>query len=188
MSDPARSGTGYGRWAARWRVPLHFLLAAVLVVFARPTVYLLAGGAVVVAAGLLVRAWAAGHLRRDQPLTTSGPYAYVRHPLYLGSALVLAGFALAGGRLELAVLFGLYFVFLFLPVMRYEERERRERAPEAYARYAERVPTLLPYRSPYQGGASPRFAWQTVRANREWRAEVGCALLLLLLYARMVWG
>ena len=71
----------YAGWAARLRVPLHFVLAAVVLGFAHPTGTLLAAGTALVAAGLAVRAWAAGHLRRDQPLTTSGPYAYVRHPL-----------------------------------------------------------------------------------------------------------
>ncbi len=187
MGSPAGSGTGYGRWAARWRVPLHFLMAAVLLGFARPTATLLVVGAVVAAVGLAVRAWSAGHLRREQVLTTSGPYAYVRHPLYLGSAIVLAGFALAGGRVELAVLFALYFPLLFFPVMRREEGERRERAPDVYPAYAARVPAFLPYRSAYRGDPR-RFDWQAFGANREWRAEVGCALLLVLLYAKMVWG
>lgn len=178
----------YAAWAARWRVPLHFLLAAGVAVFGRPTAPLLAGGAALVAAGLLVRAWAAGHLRRDQPLTTSGPYAYVRHPLYLGSALVLAGFAAAGARLWLAALCAVYFLLLFVPVLSREEAERRALAPGLYADYARRVPALVPYRGRAAAGGGARFEWAVWCANREWRAEVGCALLLGLLAARLFWG
>lgn len=170
------------------RVPLHFLLAALVAVFGRPTAPLLAGGAALVVAGVLVRAWAAGHLRRDQPLTTSGPYAYVRHPLYLGSALILAGFAAAGARLWLAGVCAAYFLLLFVPVLFREEAERRALAPEGYAGYAPRVPALVPYRGRYGAAPAARFDWAVWRANREWRGEVGCALLLGLLAARLLWG
>ncbi len=112
----------YGRWAARLRVPLHFLLAAVVLLFARPVPELLGAGAILVAAGVAVRAWAAGHLRREGAVTVTGPYAHLRHPLYLGTAFILAGFAVAAGRAGLAALVGFYFVALFVPVMRREER------------------------------------------------------------------
>lgn len=180
----------YAAWAARLRVPLHFALAVPVVVFARPTPSLLAGGAVLVVVGLMIRAWAAGHLRRERPLTTSGPYAYVRHPLYLGSAFVLAGFAVAAGRAALAAAIGLYFVLVFLPVVRREERERAALAPEGYAAYRARVPALVPYRGAYRSpeGAGARCAWRVWRANREWRGEVGCLVLLALLWAKMLWS
>ena len=178
----------YSDWAARARVPLHFLLAALVAVFARPTAPLLAGGAALVAAGLVVRAWAAGHLRRELPLTTSGPYAYVRHPLYLGSALILAGFAAASARLWLAGVCVAYYLLLFLPVILREEAERRALAPERYADYARRVPALVPYRGRVTVEGGRRFTWAVWRANREWRAEIGCALLLGLLTARLLWG
>ena len=85
------------RWAARWRVPLGFLLGVAYLVFCRPTVKLLIAGGAVAAAGVAVRAYAAGHLAKNQSLAMSGPYAYTRNPLYLGSALMGAGFAVAGG-------------------------------------------------------------------------------------------
>jgi protein-S-isoprenylcysteine O-methyltransferase Ste14 len=169
-------------------VPLHFLLAALLVWLARPTLALVAAGTALVALGLLVRAWAAGHLRRDLPLTVSGPYAHVRHPLYVGSALVLAGFAVAGGHALVAVAAGAYFLLLFVPVLRREDEERG-RLSELHAAYAAAVPTFVPRLSPANGfeGSERRFEWSVFLGNREWRAELGCALLLALLYARMIW-
>ena len=178
----------YAGWAARLRVPLHFALAVVVLGFAHPTGTSLAAGAAVVAGGLALRAWAAGHLRRNQPLTTSGPYAYVRHPLYLGSALVLAGFALAAGRWWLGAVVGLYFLLVFLPVLGREEREREAAAPDDYAAYRSRVPALVPYRGRYGAAPAAHFDWQVFRSNREWRASGGCALLLALFYAKMLWG
>ncbi len=174
--------------AARLRVPLHFLMAVVLLWLARPTPRLLAAGAVVVALGLMVRGWAAGHLRRESPLTVSGPYAHMRHPLYAGSALVLAGFALAGAAPVLALIVVGYFLIVFLPVMRREEQERRASAGELYSTYAAQVPALWPRLRPVQTeGSTRRFDWQQYWSNREWRAAVGCVLLLVLLYAKMVW-
>lgn len=173
----------------RWRVPLHFLLAIPVLWFARPTARLLGVGAVLIAVGLAVRAWAAGHLRRDSPLTVSGPYAYLRHPLYLGSAFLLAGFAVASGRGGLAVLLGLYFVLLFVPVLRREERERRLASPELYAAYAAQVPSFWPRLRPAGGPETrARFDPQLYLRNREWRAALGCAALLALLYGKMAWG
>lgn len=184
------NGAGYAEWAARWRVPLHFLLAVLVVGLARPTPGLLAAGTFLVVIGLGVRAWAAGHLRRDIPLTVSGPYAHLRHPLYLGTAFILAGFAVASGRAGLAVLVGLYFVLLFVPVMRREERQRRGVSPELYAAYAARVPALLPRLRPADGGgpAGARFDARFYLRNREWRAALGCGFLLVVLYGRMLLG
>ena len=175
--------------AARLRVPLHFLLAAALLWLARPTPRLWAIGAAVVGLGLLVRGWAAGHLRRESLLTVSGPYARLRHPLYLGSALVLAGFALASGEPLFGVVAIAYFLIVFVPVMRREEQERRAGASELYATYAAQVPALWPRLRPVQLEGSARgFDWQVYFRNREWRAEVGCAILLALLYGKMKWG
>jgi len=173
---------------ARLRVPLHFLLAAVLFWLARPAPRLLAAGAALVVLGLLVRGWAAGHLRRESPLTVSGPYAYVRHPLYLGTALILAGFALAGAEPILALIVISYLLIVFVPVMHREEQERRASAGELYSTYAAQVPALWPRlgRAQLEGSTQP-FAWQQYWRNREWRAGVGCVVLLLVLYAKMVW-
>lgn len=173
--------------AARLRVPLHFLLAALLLVFSRPTPRLLVVGAVLVAVGLAVRAWAAGHLRREEPLTVSGPYARLRHPLYFGSSFIGAGFAVAGGRAWLAALVGLYLVVFLRLAMRREEKERRARAADLYAAYAASVPMFLPRLRPAIVGASAgaHFDRTLYRRNREWRAALGCALLLAVLCLRL---
>jgi protein-S-isoprenylcysteine O-methyltransferase Ste14 len=174
----------------RWRVPLHFLAAAVVLVFAQPAPRLLLAGAAVVGLGVVVRGWAAGHLRRESPLTVSGPYAHVRHPLYLGTAFILAGFALAGGRLWLALLLAAYFVLLFVPTMRHEHRDRHARASELYESYATQVPAFWPRLRPARiEAAEPAtpFQWSQYLYNQEWRGAVGCALAFVFLWLKMVW-
>jgi protein-S-isoprenylcysteine O-methyltransferase Ste14 len=170
----------------RWRVPLHFLAALALLLLAQPQPRLLVVGAVLLAMGLMMRGWAAGHLRRDSLLTVTGPYAHLRHPLYLGSGFILMGFVIAGGNVWLGVFLVSLFVLFYVPTMRREERDRRARAPELYPAYAARVPAFWPRLRPAPG-ATVRFDFALYRHNREWRAAAGCALLLLSLWAKMVW-
>lgn len=177
----------YADWAARWRVPLHFVMAAVALVFAQPRPELLAGGAALITLGLGLRAWAAGHLRKAEPLTTSGPYAHLRHPLYFGTALILAGFAVACGLLWLALLLAAYFVLLFAPVMRREERERSKLTLEGYAEYAAQVPAFWPRLRAYSG-AGVKFDVSLYLRNREWQAALGSGAALALLWAKCLWG
>jgi protein-S-isoprenylcysteine O-methyltransferase Ste14 len=118
-------------------------------------------------AGLLVRAWACGHLAKNERLATTGPFAHTRNPLYLGTLAAAAGFALAGRSGWLAVLFGVYFAAVYLPVIGEEESHLRRLFPE-YAAYAERVPRLAPRLRPAQ--RSGRFQWALYRRNREYQA------------------
>ncbi len=111
----------YARWATRWRVPLGFVLGLAYLIFCRPTVKLLVAGGGVAAAGLALRAYAAGHLAKNQQLAMSGPYACTRNPLYLGSSLIGAGLALAGGNWILTLGCLLLFAAVYWPVIRREE-------------------------------------------------------------------
>ncbi len=177
-------------WAAWLRVRLHFPLALVYLVLARPTPNLLVSGLGIVLVGLLVRAWAAGHLRKESGVTVSGPYTHVRHPLYLGTILILAGLTAAAGSGWVAALVAAYFVFFYLPVLRREEQERSQGVPDFYELYRALVPALIPRLSPArfrqpEADADRCFTFGQYRVNREWQAAVGCAVLFLLLLARM---
>ena len=78
----------------RFRVPLGFLFAAIFLIFAKPELLTLFMGGAIAVVGLLVRAWAAGHIRKNQTLAVSGPYAHTRNPLYLGSFILGVGFTI----------------------------------------------------------------------------------------------
>ena len=93
--------------------------------------------------GLALRAWAAGHLEKDSTLTDSGPYAWVRNPLYLGTLTAAAGFVIASRRWELGVLFAAVFVLIYLPVVDLEEQHLARLFP-AYSTYMQRVHKLIP--------------------------------------------
>jgi protein-S-isoprenylcysteine O-methyltransferase Ste14 len=174
----------YATWAARWRVPLGFALGVAYLIFCQPTVALLIAGGAVAAVGLALRAYAAGHLKKNQTLATSGPYAYTRNPLYLGSALMGAGFALAGGSWVLGPVLMALFAAVYWPVIRREEKSLRREFGEAYERYAQRVPVFLPrFR---RAAGCGKFQWRQYRKNREYEAFLGYLAAMILL-ALKIW-
>jgi protein-S-isoprenylcysteine O-methyltransferase Ste14 len=170
---------------ARLRVPSGFLLVAAFAWFAHPSARSLAVGVAVSAMGLALRAWAAGHLAKNQRLTTGGPYAYVRNPLYLGTLVVAGGLALACRSLGLAVLFALVFLFIYLPVVMLEEQHLRELFPE-FERYAQTVPAFIP--SGKSSAAATKFSWALYRKNQEYQASLGFVVGLAWLIWRTIWS
>ena len=174
--------SGWGKLAARVRVTSGFLVAALYVVYSRPSRTSLAVGLPVALAGLLLRGWACGHLAKNRKLAATGPFAYTRNPLYAGTLTVAAGFALAGWNAWLAALFVVYFLAVYLPVIGEEESHLRTLFPE-YSQYAERVPRLVPRLTPaYRGG---RFRWELWRRNREYRAGLGFLAGAVLLVVKL---
>src|SRR5580765_5351781 len=134
----------------RWRVPLGFACAALFLLLAQPRAWTLASGGAVAVFGLALRAWASGHLRKNQELATTGPYAYTRNPLYLGSFLLGLGFTIAAGRLILVIVFAAMILGIYLPVMRVEAKTLAELFGAKYEQYARDVPLILPRPSPYR--------------------------------------
>ena len=110
---------------ARLRVPSGFLLVAAFAWFSHPDARSLVYGLPVSLIGLAVRAWAAGHLAKNQTLAASGPYAYTRNPLYLGTLLVAAGLAVASRSAGLGALFAIVFLCVYLPVIQLEQQYLR---------------------------------------------------------------
>jgi protein-S-isoprenylcysteine O-methyltransferase Ste14 len=179
----------YSDLVSRLRVPSSFALAAVYLYFAQPTLLRLALGMCVALAGLALRAASAGHLRKNSRLAVSGPYAYTRNPLYLGSALAGIGFAIAGGRWWFLLLLTLFLAAVYVPVMRREEAHLRTLFGEPYAAYANAVPLLLPRVTPWRGMANKpdRFDYSLYRYNREYEALLAFAAIVLALWAKMLW-
>jgi len=175
---------GYSAWAARRRVPLGLALSLIYLLAAQPTPPMLFAGGAVAFGGLVLRAWAAGYLEKGAALATAGPYALTRNPLYLGSALIGAGFAIAGRSLLMAAAFALLLLFIYGPVIRREEQFLRDQFGEGYQLYEERVPLFLP-RSVRPASSAERFRWSRYRKNREYEAALGYAAALLLLALKM---
>ena len=170
------------------RVPLGFLFAIIFLIFAKPALITLLVGAVIAVVGLLIRAWASGHIRKNQNLAISGPYAYTRNPLYFGSFLLGIGFTAASGVWWLALIFVALFLGIYLPVMRVERDDLIEMFADDYREYAENVPMFVPRPTAWKKSAE-KFEMALYLRYREYRAALGLffALAILAVKAYFQW-
>jgi protein-S-isoprenylcysteine O-methyltransferase Ste14 len=173
------------RLKGAWLLVLPFLW------FATPTPRMLAVGGVVAALGLLVRTLSAGFIHKDDTLTTTGPYAHTRNPLYLGSFLLGLGVTLAGGNWLFVGIFLVFFTLVYAASIRSEAAFLADRYGDAYADYADNVPLFLPRPTPYRAtgvNTRPRFSPAQWRKNREYEALLGTVAAFAALVARMTFG
>lgn len=172
------------RLLQRIRVPLGFALALLLIVLSRPTTITLAIGGAIALIGVLVRAWAAGHIRKYEKLATTGPYSFTRNPLYFGSFLLAAGFAVAAGVWWLALIVAVLYLSIYYPVMRVEEGDLRAKFRGEFEDYAGSVPLFFPRPTPWRR-MDAGFDFQLYLKHREYQAAVGTVAALGVLIAKM---
>jgi protein-S-isoprenylcysteine O-methyltransferase Ste14 len=174
----------YADAVARLRVPAGFVMVAAFAWFSHPDTLSLAIGLPLSVCGLALRAWAAGHLAKNQRLATSGPYALTRNPLYLGTLITAVGLAAAGRSIGLALLFTGLFALVYLPAIELEEQHLSAILP-GYAEFAKRVPLLAPC---WPADLGPdRFSPALYRKNREYQALLGWSAGSAWLIVRAVW-
>jgi protein-S-isoprenylcysteine O-methyltransferase Ste14 len=170
----------------RWRVRVGYPVGIAAFVFARPQLKWLLCGAAIAILGLLLRGYAAGHLRKHQQLAISGPYAFTRNPLYLGSVLLALGFSVASHSWISTLLLGAYLIVFYPVVIRREQAELKTLYGSAFVQYASQVPAFWPRLSPARGSGE-RFSWQLYRQNREYEATIGLAVAMVILSMIMLW-
>jgi protein-S-isoprenylcysteine O-methyltransferase Ste14 len=167
------------------RVGLALPLALFYVWAAAPTPRPLVAGAVIAAIGILVRAAASGHIEKHgKRLVTSGPYAWTRNPLYLGTALLGIGLLIAGCSLSAGALGTAYFLLFYPATMLYEQRKLRVRYGTAFDEYVARVPFFWP-RVRQPRSPRPGFSWANYWRNREYQAALALFLVLAVLWMKM---
>jgi hypothetical protein len=166
---------------ARWRAPLGYPVAALCLWLARPSFVSVLIGSLLAVLGLLIRAAAAGHLRKREALAHSGLYARTRNPLYFGSALIAAGFVLASRSWIAGILLGLYFVVFYAQVMRREESELRQQYGQAFDDYAASVPLFWPRLRSKVSAGETQFSFAQYVRNREYHAAIGAVLMIAVL-------
>lgn len=185
---PKANGVSWSRIARRIRVPLSFVFAIAYVWLARPTVLSLAVGIPIAAVGLALRAAAAGHVRKDRELTTSGPYRYTRNPLYLGSLIIGIGFAIAARSIWIIIALVALLVAIYWPLILAEERYLRATFP-GYDEYAMRTPRLIPrfgFSRNLKLETRNAFSVDLYRRHREYRALLGACIVCAILIAKML--
>jgi hypothetical protein len=159
----------------------------------------MAAGSIVALAGLAIRAWASGHLMKNEELAMSGPYAYTRNPLYLGTLLLGFGIALCTASWWFVCIFAAFYLIIYIPVMLAEARTLRELFPGQYQTYSDRVPLLVPKLRVHDLGVKvmettncdvPKrfFDLSLYLRHREYRALIGflAAVVILVLKTRLL--
>ena len=175
----------WSRIARRSRVPLGFAVAALYFWLAEPLPVSLLVGVLFIVPGLLIRALASGHVQKNERLATTGPYAYTRNPLYLGSFIMAIGFAFAGRSWWMVAILFVMFAAIYLPVIRAEEAFLARQFPE-FAEYARRVPRLIPNPAP-PGKQQWEFSWALYNKHREYNATLGAAAIMAALFIKLQW-
>jgi len=170
----------------RWRVRVGYAVGLAAFWFARPQMNWLLAGAGIALLGLLLRGYAAGHLRKHKQLATSGPYAFTRNPLYLGSVLLAAGFCVASHSWISALLLGAYLMIFYPAVIRREQSELKTLYGGAFDEYAAEVPAFWP-RFSRARVSKGHFSWLLYRQNREYEAAIGLAVAMAILWIMMQW-
>lgn len=184
MAEPQpKAAWTWSRIARRIRVPLGFLFAAFYIWRARPIWLTILVGLLVACLGLVLRALAAGQVKKDRELTTTGPYAYVRNPLYLGSILLGIGFAVAARDFWIFLFLIVYFALIYVPVIQGEQKYLRSQFP-AYADYTRSVPSLLP-RTLWFAGMTNGFSRELYFRHREYNSLLGAAAIVVVLIAKI---
>lgn len=174
----------YADFVARLRVPCGFLLLVAFAWLSQPNAESMSIGLPIAVLGLLLRGWAAGHLAKNENLATSGPYAYIRNPLYGGTLVVALGIVIACRSIALTIVFIAVFALVYFPVIELEEQHLRDIFP-SYAGYASRVRRFVPGRAANAGHAP--FRWKLYFKNEEYKAFAGFALAVAWLAAKYFW-
>jgi len=175
--------TAIGPWVAalaRKRVALGFLAGPLVLWLAQPTLGTLLAGSAIGCLGEALRLWAAGHISKSREVTTSGPYRWFAHPLYVGSSVMGAGLAVASGSVVAAVVIGLYLALTITAAVTREEAFLRQAFGDRYDRYRRSASAA--------GSPARRFSWKQALANREHRAVLGFLAVVLLLAAKATYN
>ena len=180
--------TRWQRIARRIRVPLGFIFAAVFLWLARPTGHSVAWSLLLVVPGVWLRAYASGYVKKNTELATTGPYAYTRNPLYLGSMMIAFGFAAAAGSWVILVALAVLFTVIYLPTIRSEEAFLRDHFT-SFTAYAAQVPRLLPRLTPAASdGERGQFSPTLYRQHREYNCGMGALAIYAALALRLFYG
>jgi protein-S-isoprenylcysteine O-methyltransferase Ste14 len=166
------------------------VLIILFAVMGHPTVPVLYyAGLALIVAGMWIRMWASGHVKKNKVLATDGPYAYVRHPLYVGNILLLAGFVLAAQLIWAAVLVAVFLWFYYPPAIDYEDRKLHNLFGEEWERWRLNTKALIPTK-PQAGSArlSGKSDWsfkQSLMQNGEPLIVLLVIICAYVLFARL---
>ena len=165
----------------RFRVPAGLIGVILILILAKPTFFSLIIGAVVSLFGFLLRAWAAGHIEKEKEIAISGPYRYVRHPLYIGNFILGTGLCISAYSLWSMLVFLIYFSIFYSVAITFETEKLKKLFPKEYNNYIKEVPCVLPCFKTNKGKSVKKFTFKLYKKNKEYRAILGGLVIWLIL-------
>lgn len=166
------------------RFAIFYPLGIYMGFFSDPSNRSILWGIPLMATGILMRLWSNGYAIKMGKLTTSGPYAFLRHPLYLGTALIVLGFMIMLKMIILGILFFGLMAFVYRRTIRNEEARLTECFGQMYLDYKKNVPGLLPTLIPYKTGEKWPFSWQRLWKSREHKILIWIPVLTIGFYLK----
>jgi protein-S-isoprenylcysteine O-methyltransferase Ste14 len=168
------------RKKARFQVAL--LLGIILLVFSHTKDDVMRMGIPFVFLGELLRIWANGHIKKSQELTTSGPYAYVRNPLYLGTSIIVLGFCIISRNIILSFIALICFSLLYRNKILSEEKDLKHKFGEEYERYCQYVPRIIPNFRRYKFANKNKFKGERLRESKEIKTTLWIVVFIIAFY------
>jgi protein-S-isoprenylcysteine O-methyltransferase Ste14 len=169
-----------------WRVRVGLMGAIASVLLARVTPLSLFFGLSIALCGLLIRAWACGHLIKEKELATSGPYRYTRNPLYFGNFIIGIGVIVSANSWWTLIIFTVYFLIFYTVIILVEKDRMQKLFPQEYKEYSRKVPLVFPVIQLKYSGSKRKFNWSLFRQNKESRALIGILAYWSLFALKMV--
>jgi len=169
-----------------WRVRAGLLGIILVAILANPNGTSLIAGFAVCLPGLFLRAWAAGHLRKDKELTVSGPYRGTRNPLYLGNLAIGLGIVTASRSVWVLSIVTVYFLLFYPLIIQMEVDKMRSLFPQEYTEYSQKTPLFFPFRWSSSPSKKRKLSWELYLKNKEWRALLGTIVFWLIMLAKLL--
>ncbi|MHB8482357.1 MAG: methyltransferase family protein [Nitrospiria bacterium] len=174
----------FNQLIGHYRTFISLLLAIVILVFAKPTLYSIAWGLPFIIMGEFIRTWSAGCINKEyEQLTTWGPYAYTRNPLYIGNFLLGLGFVMMGNQWITIVLFLVIFFLIYRATIMDEEKSLFKVFGESFSEYKKSVPRFFPRFSSHTN-EKQNFYWKRVIKHREYKAWMGILGILFFIFIK----
>lgn len=170
----------------RWRTRAVFIGLILVLVLSRPNLISFLSGLGVCLMGLLIRAWASGHLIKEKRLTVSGPYQYTRNPLYFGNLIIGISVVIGSFSWIVIIIFVVYFLLFYPPVVKREKEKMKNLFSKEYQEYEKKVPLFFPHLKPHRSPEKKQFNWELYKKNKEYRAILEAILFWLLMAGRMI--
>lgn len=144
----------------------------------------LLGGIGFILAGLLVRIWANGYAIKLDKLTTSGPYSFVRHPLYLGTMCIAVGFMIMLKLYYIGVLFMTLLITVYTRTVQKEEVMLEQKFREAFLRYRRKVPAFWPAVFPYREGEKWPYSFKRFLRSQEYKLTIWILFIVIFFHVK----